>query len=418
MANKTYNWIWKWHFIGGLVSFPVIFVLALTGIIYLFKDYYEKPVYQDAKTVSSKGKRISYQQQLEMARQQWDRQPTAMVLPASPGEATEFVSGRFSNKSSLYINPYTGDVTGNITVKETDMYVVRRLHGELLMGSFGTKLVELTGSWMVVLILTGLFLFWPRKWKDIKKLWTIRINGPRRVMFRDMHMVSGFWFSLILLIMLAGGLPWTDVFGNMFSWVQKQTNTGYPATWYARGLTSTVAEGEPIPLDAMVARAQELNLPGSVTIGFPRSENGVFSISNRNHKDLSTQVMIHFDQYSGEQVLAHTWEDVGVLMRARMWAMAFHQGELGLWNWLLVIVTAGALMLLSLFAVVAYFLRKKPGSWGVPHSASYKVTTGFYVIVIILGVLLPVFGMSIILIWLYERLRQIKLGKLHEAIDN
>ena len=414
MGTKAHNWIWKWHFIGGLVSFPVIFILASTGIIYLFKDNYEKPFYRSVKEVSVGEQPISYQDQLETASKQWGRRPTAMVVPHYPDQATEFVWGRFSNKSSLYVNPYTGDVTGSITIKETDMYKVRKLHGELLMGSFGTKLVELVGSWMIVLILTGLFLFWPRKWKDVKKLWTIRIHGPRRTMYRDMHMVSGFWFSFILLVILAGGLPWTDVFGDMFKWVQKQTDTGYPATWQARGLTSNVIEDAPVPLDVMVAKARELDLPGEVTITLPQSEKGVFSISNMNSKDLSSQVMIHFDQYSGHQLLAHQWEDVGVLMRGRMWAMAFHQGEFGLWNWLLVMVTAIALMSLSLFAIVSYFMRKKPGSWGLPNSNSYKVTTGIYFLVISLGVLLPVFGISILLIWLYEQIRRVRLRRLQE----
>ena len=32
------SWLWKWHFIAGLISLPFVFLLAVTGGIYLFKD--------------------------------------------------------------------------------------------------------------------------------------------------------------------------------------------------------------------------------------------------------------------------------------------------------------------------------------------------------------------------------------------
>ncbi len=42
MNKKVYSWIWKWHFLGGIISLPIIILLSITGIIYLFKDDYEK----------------------------------------------------------------------------------------------------------------------------------------------------------------------------------------------------------------------------------------------------------------------------------------------------------------------------------------------------------------------------------------
>lgn len=37
-----------------------------------------------------------------------------------------------------------------------------RLHGELLIGKYGSWIVELAASWAVIMVLTGLFLWWPR----------------------------------------------------------------------------------------------------------------------------------------------------------------------------------------------------------------------------------------------------------------
>lgn len=407
MKKGAYNWIWKWHLIGGLVSFPVVFILAITGIIYLFKDQYEEPRYALVKEVNETGEKLTFEAQWQNTRQLWDRKINSMVIPKKENQATEFVSGRFSGKSSLFVNPYTGESTGKIIDKEADMFKVRKLHGELLSGSLGTKIVELAGSWLIVLIISGLFLFFPRRKQDWIQLFRIRFYGSKQILFRDLHMVGGFWFSIVLLVILAGGMPWTDVWGDGFKWIQKQTGTGYPATWQGRGINSTLGETI-IPLDDVVDLAQSMGLPGEITISTPRSPKGVFSIHNIYHMDQSQQVAIHVDQYSGKPIASLQWEDVGFLMRARMWAMAFHQGQFGLWNWLLVLFTAIGLLVLSTSAILSYFLRKKYGSWGLPQSETYKVGIGLCMLLLALGILFPLFGMSIILIWSIERLRKLK----------
>lgn len=398
MKKNTYNWMWKWHYIGGVVSFPVVFILAITGIVYLFKDQYEAPRQAHFKTVEVQGERLSFQEQWALAKNAWDKPINEIVIPESDHQATEFVSGRFSNKSSLFLNPYTGEVTKVMAENETDMHKVRKLHGELLTGSVGTKLVELVGSWLIVLIISGLFLFFPRKRKDWIKLVRIRFRGSKQLRYRDIHMVGGFWFSVILLIILAGGMPWTDVWGDGFKWVQKQTHTGYPATWQGRGLFSIQKESN-FSLDEVVTFAKSQNLPGELKISLPGSEKGVYGIHNTYHPNQSKQVAIHIDQYSGEEIYRQHWSEVGVLMRARMWAMAFHQGQFGLWNWLLVLITAFGLLILSSSAIIAYTLRKKPRNYLGSQRPGHWV---FYVFLALMAILLPLFGLSVLAILLYE----------------
>ena len=242
MIQKNLNlhqWLWKWHFIAGLISLPFMLILALSGVLYLFKDMYEAPNHQKTQEIKAEGSPISYQNQWEIAQKEAIKTPSQMVLPSSTNQATEFVSGRFSNKSSIFIDPYQAKAKGEIIVKQTFMYKIRKLHGELLLGSYGTKVVELIASWMVVLILTGLYVWFPLKRFSWKGVFTWRISGSKRLFYRDLHVVTGFWVSLLLLIILAGGFPWTDVFGANFKWLQQVTHTGYPDTWDGRRLQST-----------------------------------------------------------------------------------------------------------------------------------------------------------------------------------
>ncbi|WP_344928840.1 PepSY domain-containing protein [Aquimarina addita] len=399
--QKLNKWLWKWHFIAGMVSLPFILILSITGIIYLFKADYEAPKQKDVKEVIVQGTPISLQEQWKIAKTHATKKPNAVIIPTATNQATEFVSGRFGGKSSLYVNPYTGEVSGVITPKDSVMFTVRKLHGELLLGGFGTKIVELIACWMIVLILTGIYVWWPGRGWQLKGFFIPRTGVDKRTFYRDLHSITGFWVSILLMMILAGGLPWTDVFGSNFKTLQKVTNTGYPSTWDARKLQSNTTEAPQdfISLDQMMVKATSLNLSGDVAITFPKGPNGVYSVSNTNPMDLASQKKVHFDAYTGKQLLANHWDDVGILMQGRMWFMAFHQGEFGTWNWVLMLLTSIALTVMSIAAIVSYVLRKKPKKWGVPKvPASFKVGYGIVVLLIILSVVFPLFGGSLIII--------------------
>ncbi|MCG8327714.1 MAG: PepSY domain-containing protein [Chitinophagales bacterium] len=402
MKNKKLNqWLWKWHFIGGIVSVPFVLVLSVTGAIYLFKGEVEAPYIANIQSIhnSSNEQLLPYQAQLEIASRAMEKPLNEMVLSEQSNQSTEFVSGKFSHKQSIYVNPYTGEVAGKFSPKDTWMYSVRKLHGELLGGKVGTKFVELIACWAVVLLLTGLYIWFPLKNGKLGGVFTIRRKMGKQIFFRDLHAVTGFWTSLLLLLTLAGGLPWTDVFGSNFKTIQKWTNTGYPASWMGIGLSSQV-KGAPLSLDEMVQKAQSQKLDGVVTIGLPKNESSTFSVSNSTFP-LSQQKMLHFDQYSGNLVKEHHWSDVGILMRGRMWVMAFHQGQLGQWNWWLMFLFAIALTIMSASAIVSYWLRKPLQAWGVPKVPSqFKVGKGVLILIGFLAVLFPLFGLSLLLIWL------------------
>ncbi|MBE7685598.1 PepSY domain-containing protein [Tenacibaculum piscium] len=410
MKNRKLNqWLWKWHFIAGLVSLPFILVLSITGAIYLFNPDVESKEVAKIQDVENLHKTpISYQQQWENAKEKLKKKPSSMVINDNPEKATEFVVGRFSHKTTVFVNQYTGEATGTFSPKDTWMYTVRKLHGELLGGKIGTKIIELIASWMVVLILTGIYIWWPFS-SGIKGVFTIRFKEGKRILFRDLHAVTGFWMSLLLLIILAGGLPWTDVFGSNFKWVQKVTNTGYPKTWNGRGLASEVKGNiKTISIDEMVAIANAQNLQGTVSIGLPKSAKSTFSVSNKTFP-LTAQKKLHFNQYSGELIKAHTWSDVGFLMRGRMWVMAFHQGQFGGWNWWLMFGVAIGLTIMTIAGLFSYLSRKSKGNWGVPKvSAQFKVGKFIVFILVLLGVLLPLFGLSLLLIVLFEQFFKFK----------
>lgn len=402
---KLHQWLLKWHFISGIIILPFVVLLSITGFIYLFKDTYENPQQTKFQDVSVQNERLSYDQLWEIANKNAITKPHSIILSDDEDQATEFISGAFGTASHLYVDPYSGNVTGEQIEKDSAMFTVRKLHGELLLGSWGTKIVELVGSWLLVMLITGIYIWWPLKNWKIRGLFLPRFRNGRRILFRDLHAITGFWFSIVLLMILAGGLPWTDVFGSNFQKLQNITNTGYPSTWNGSGLQSKKMNSK-ISIENVVEIAKEFNLPGMVNLRIPNNPKGVYSLSNTNYSNLSTQKMIHIDQYSGAVLLQHDWADVGFLMRGRMWFMAFHQGQMGTWNFILIAFTAFMLFVMSISAIISYGLRKTSGTLDIPDiSPNYSPQYPVFLIIILLGIILPLFGLSVLIIAIISSLK-------------
>ncbi|MCG3864269.1 MULTISPECIES: PepSY domain-containing protein [unclassified Photobacterium] len=404
-ARNIHNWLWRWHIIAGIISLPFIFLLSVTGAVYLFKTDYEQQAYKNVTNVdSSSSSSLSYQQQYLAAKQAAIENnvpiPTKMVLPEQMNTATKFIAGRFSSESYIYVDRYTGEVTGLFARKDTLMQKVRKFHGELLLGKSGSWITELIASWLVVLIITGLYLFFPRSISGIKSLFIVRVKQGKRIFYRDLHTVSGFWLSMALLVVLAGGLPWTELFGSNYKLLRDTTETGYPKGFNGKGLKSSEQQGaNSQALDDIVLLAQHKQLAGTVTISIPTKSSGIFSISNRA-KDLYQQKKIHVDQYNGKTIAEYSWDEVGILSHGRQIVMRIHQGELfGQANWFFMFGISVMTAILSLSALVSYCLRKPKKSLGLPTVAQdKKIGPLLWGTMAMFAIVLPMFGISLLLI--------------------
>ena len=402
-------WFWRWHLIAGLFVLPFFILLSLTGAIYLFKDDYEASAYQAMRTVSPQGEPLSLQAQFDAAKAHTGSAPGEVLISDDATAATQFKTGFRSSSAYVYVDPYTGDVTGEYALTDTLMFTIRKLHGELLFGDVGTKVVELVASWIFVLLLTGLFIWWPKNRFALAGLFTIRVSKGKRILYRDLHAVIGFWSSSVLLVILLGGFPWTDLAGNNFKQIRNATGTGWPEHWFnSKGLTSNQS-GDPLTLDQMAAIARAQNLEGDVSLVIPSKPEQAFTVKNAN-SDLSDWQVMHFDQYSGSAIKTLGWDDVGALSTGRMIVMELHQGQLfGPANWWIVFISCILFVVSSIAGLVAYLKRKPKQGWGLPKVPdSFVVNRALLVVIAVLMVALPMFGISVLLILAFKGVSKLR----------
>lgn len=130
-------------------------------------------------------------------------------------------------RASIYIDPYTGEIKGRYErpVFFTTMF---KLHRWLLdsrppgNGLFlGKQIVGITTTLFVVILLSGLVVWIPRRRQALKNRLSITVRKGWRRGWYDLHVAGGFYAAALLLVMALTGLTWSfpwyrDVFYTVF----------------------------------------------------------------------------------------------------------------------------------------------------------------------------------------------------------
>ena len=133
---------------------------------------------------------------------------------------------------AVFVSPQ-GKVVGSLNPDMRLMEWTSEIHGSLLAGRIGSWLVELAASWAIVMILTGLYLWWPAKEIGRRRgmagvVWPRwRLGG--RAFLNDLHAVTGFWVAGLALILLLSAMPWAGVWGDAFKMVRSEFGLPGPA---------------------------------------------------------------------------------------------------------------------------------------------------------------------------------------------
>lgn len=433
-ASDLYRAVWRWHFYAGLMVLPFMITLAVTGALYLFRDEIDAIVHSDLKNV-------------EIAESVARASPSAMVaaaIAAYPGTAVKFtdpatpatsaeitVNTENRGKLAVYVNPYTGQVLGSLPDRGTIMWTIRYLHSLKYFGSFARALIEIAGGWSILLVGTGIYLWWPRR--QTGGVLSVRGTPKRRVFWRDIHAVTGLFVGFFIVFLAITGMPWSGVWGAKVNEWANGNNFGYPAgvrvavpmsdehldhvaksSWSLEQAKIPQSAqhthgAQPIGLDDAVAIFDRLGLHRGYAVNIPTSPAGVYT-GSVYPDDLSRQRVVHLDQYSGQPLIDMSFADYGPLGKWLEWGINVHMGqEFGLANQLVLLAACMGIVMLAVSAGVMWWKRRPAGSLGVPPMpADRRVFRGLIAILVAGGVIFPLVGLSLAIMlaldWLYARI--------------
>lgn len=438
VPSPLYRAVWRWHFYAGLLVIPFLLNLAVTGGLYLFKDELNDLIYGRYLHVTAQSTAPLAPSALVDVAVKAVPGKVASYLPPSDARASATVSiaTERDGKIRVYVNPYSGDILGHLadggSSQTPIMLLIKKIHSLDYFGWFANRLIELAAGWSIVLVVSGIYLWWPRN-KDVG-VFKIRQGARKRPFWRDLHAVTGLYTAAFILFLAVTGLPWSGFWGAKLNTYADANGVGYPPQFWndvpvstvpmkdAMTQTSWSLENVPMPestpvgaasigLDKAVAIFNQSGIHAGYMIDFPSGETGVYSASVFPD-DVAFERIIHLDQYSGQILFDGGFRELGPVGKTIEWGISVHQGqEFGRINQLLMLGAVLSIIAMCVSGIVMWWKRRPKGSLGAPrYPSDYRVARGAIAILALLGILFPLVGLSILLALAIDFMRPRALG--------
>lgn len=451
MAPRLYRAAWRWHFYAGLFVIPFFLVLAVTGLMMLWIAHID----------GRDGERIRVAPQARPASLNLQ---AAVALTAVPvGEPRLYIAPRAPDLAALFridgpdgpvmvaVDPFEAQVIDSFPRRSGWYDWADSTHSDLRLGVAGDRMLEIAASLGIMLLVSGLFLWWPRG-TSLRAALVPDLRARGRGLCRSLHATVGVWISVGLVFFLVSGLSWAGIWGGqmMQAWstfpaakwdavplsdvTHASLNDGPKEVPWALEQTPMPASGSPagqpgipagapVTIDSLDALARSMGFEGRYQLALPRGETGVWTISrdsmSTDSLDPTSDRTVHVDRYSGRILADVRFEDYSLAGKAMAVGIALHMGTLGLWSVLANTVFCLAVIFLCLSGAVLWWKRRPSGAWRLsapPMPRQMPFWKGAVVAGLVIGVAFPLAGLTFASVLLADWLILSRLPALRRAL--
>lgn len=293
------------HLWLGLSSGLVVFVVAITGCLYAFQaeiqeftQPYRRVAVQDQAVLPPSALR-------EIADAELPGKHIHGILYRGPDRAAQAIYFEYKNYYDFVcLNPYTGEVL-KVKDETADFFrIVLDGHFYLwLPPEIGQPVVASFTLIFVVMLISGLVLWWPRNKKGKRKNFTIKWDARWRRKNYDLHRVLGLYVYAIALVLALTGLVWG------FEWFRDGLHAaagGDKSLEYVEPLSDTTAAAlaSTNPVDVLWDRTQaKFPAAESIEMHFPATAQSPIHVAVNPDAATYWQIdYLYYDQYTLEEV--------------------------------------------------------------------------------------------------------------------
>lgn len=343
--NKTFRKVCaKLHLWFGLLSGIVVFIVCVTGCMYVFKDEITSLTQPWRFVVPQEKEFLPPSQILAVADSVvGDAAATAITY----GEKSDAVWVDYYQPevgmSTVYMNPYDGQVLKTVVQHADDFDFFRFVlngHRTLwLPRAVGSPIVGYSVLIFLITLITGIVLWWPKHWTRKALVRRLSFTIPRPFSFSrlnfNLHNVVGFYAALLLIVLCFTGLIFS------LSWFSKAvysvTSGGRELKPYVQPVSNTLRLSNRVtdPLDCLYDQLhKEESSAKTFYFALPGQPDGVFRVSvvhkrgSYYHTD-----NLFFDQYTlaplqGAGPYAGKYTEVSFADRFRRMNLDIHDGRI------------------------------------------------------------------------------------------
>lgn len=404
-TRRFYLAAWRWHFYAGVCVLPFIVILATSGLAMLASEPLDRYVHTELLTVKPQDTRVSAEEQAAAVAAAYPHADLATFRAASsPTESTRIdvepkhAAGGHDGHGgaatlTVFVDPYAGVVLGDLDPNNTLYAWAKKLHGTLLLGTAGDYLIEIAAGFGVLLIASGLYLWWPRDNRPVRQALLPSMTTPGRRRWRDLHGAVGVWTAPFLLFFFASGLAWTPFWGGELvqtwsslpgesfdaplsatthaslehgahhevPWALEQTPL--PASGSQRG-TRAITTDRAIALDDVIDYAHAVGF-STFRVHWPRGDNGVWTIAattiGGDTRDPRSDRIVHLDRETGNVLGEVRFADYSPMGKFMAAGVPLHQADTGVVNLALNVLVCLAVLGLAAAGTTAWWARRPTG---------------------------------------------------------
>jgi uncharacterized iron-regulated membrane protein len=343
-----------WCHLGiGVTAGLVILIMSLTGVLLAYQAQILRYVDRNIRVVQAPRDGSSRLTPAVLFNMVAEARPTikllGLALQSDPREAAAFqIEGPTGpgNSPTLYVNPYTGKVQGQGSLWARGFFrLVTDWHRWLGVAGegrpFAKQITGICNAGFLLLALSGIYLWWPRRLtiQNLRAIAIFRWPSDGRARDWNWHNVTGFWCSLVLVVLTATAVvisyPWASdlIYRLMRSEVPARPSTApNGGSSAAMDQNRSMRDAATIPehLDALWAAAEQ-RVPQwrSITFRVPQhpSVPVVFAISDGEPWDIAARSQLTFDPATAQLIASETYADETLGRRVRTWMRFLHTGE-------------------------------------------------------------------------------------------
>lgn len=431
-SDNFYLAAWRWHFYAGLYVIPFLVMLALTGLLMLWASV----------LAGRDGENIAVTPRTEAAA--LTAQAEAAVAAVPGGELGGYIAPASADRAALYkvnsgddtvtlvaVDPWSGAVIGQHPYRGGWYDTFSTIHGTLMIGTFGDRLIEIAASLGIVLIATGLYLWWPRR-GGLGAALIPNFSARGRALWKSLHASVGLWLSVVLVVFLVSGLSWAGIWGERYV----QAWSTFPAAkWDSVPLSdathASMNHGEakevpwaleqtpmpasdahdmhgtperaPVTFEDVVGLARSLGFDGRFQLAAPSGPDGVWTISrdsmSNDDTDPTSDRTVHVDRYTGEVLAEVGFADYSPYGKAMAVGIALHEGDMGAWNVAFNTVFCLGVIFIAVSGAVMWWKRRPAGAFRLaspPAPRDMGLWKGAACVGLVLAIAFPMAGLAIL----------------------
>ena len=414
--SGTYRAVWRWHFYAGLFVLPVLMLMALTGALYLFKAEIETAAYGRMAQVAPRDQWTSPDRWLASAGTVAPGQTVSVLVPEQADRAVQVKMRTADGERTVFVDPYDARALGSIG-GDGVMGVVKALHSLTLLGKPFNILIEIVAGWAVILVATGVFLWWPRG-RNVAVALPRAGDPSRRPFWRDLHAITGLYAGVVIVFLAVTGMPWSAVWGERFSTVVRESGVGRPpappaaSPWAHAGphdkpqgtgwtmehaVLHAPGHGE-ARLSTVVATVTDAGMARPYLISVPTDPTLAWTIAGVVEQAEGAR-SLYVDGRTGALKADIRWDQFGVGAKAFEWGIAVHQGhQYGWTNRLIMLSGCIAIWLLGISGLMMWWKRRpRNGGLGAPPAPpGPRARAAVLGIVLPLAIFYPLTGLSLL----------------------